>query len=114
MSSDSCRVRLAADLAIDADALFKPAIEASPCGMVVVGPGTAMVLVNAEIERQFGYTREDLIGQSLEMLLPAGVWPAEMLHRLQFPKQPQTRPIGTGRDVIARRKDGSDIPVDVT
>ena len=106
MSSDSCRVRLAADLAIDADALFKPAIEASPCGMVVVGPGAAMVLVNAEIERQFGYTREDLIGQPLALLLPAAVSSAEMLHGHQFPNQPQTRPIGTGRDVIARRKDG--------
>jgi len=98
---------------IDAAATFELAIEAAPSGIVVSQRDGTIVLVNRELERQFGYARDELIGRSLGMLvpewLPAGDWaqcekcaPAVGAGKTEF-----------AREVTGHRKDGSSIPIEI-
>jgi PAS domain S-box-containing protein len=96
-----------------ADARFRVVVEASPHGMVMVDPGGRMVLVNREIERLFGYTREELLGQPIEILVPARTRAHHPSLRTTFQGSPQSRAMGAGRDLFGRRKDGSELPVEI-
>jgi PAS domain S-box-containing protein len=73
----------------------------------------AIVLVNRETERLFGYDRGELLGQSIEMLVPTQVRGHHPDLRATFHADPQTRPMGGGRDLFGRRKDGGEIPVEI-
>jgi PAS domain S-box-containing protein len=97
-----------------ADQRFRLAVEAAPCAMVMVNHEGKIVLVNAHTERLFGYSREELLDQFVEILVP--VPPLHQAHsglRRTFEHQPKTQPVGAGRDFFARRKDGSQFPVEV-
>jgi two-component system sensor kinase FixL len=96
-----------------ADERFRLAVEASPNGIVLVNELGRMVLVNAETERLFGYSRADLIGQTVELLVPERFRGAHPGHRAGFFAKPKTRAMGAGRDLFALRKDGSEFPVEV-
>ena len=96
-----------------AEARFRMAVEASPHGMVMVDPGGRIVLVNREIERLFGYQREELLDQPVELLVPAHGTAHHPGLRATFHDQPQRRPMGAGRDLRGRRKDGGEIPVEI-
>ena len=72
-----------------------------------------MVLVNRETERLFGYRRDELIGQSIEMLVPAQLRARHPDLRATFHANPQARPMGAGRDLFGRRKGGGEIPVEI-
>ena len=72
-----------------------------------------MVLVNRETERLFGYHRDELIGQSIEMLVPAQLRARHPDLRATFHANPQARPMGAGRDLYGRRKGGGEIPVEI-
>jgi PAS domain S-box-containing protein len=89
------------------------AIEASPNGVLVLGPGGTIVLVNRALEKQFGYSSNDLIGQPVEMLLPESLRSVHAGQRLSYLRSPQTRPMGAGRELFGRRKDGSRIPLEI-
>src|SRR5262249_23062609 len=96
-----------------AEEKFRLAVEASPSGIVLVDRDGKMVLVNTHIEELFGYRREDLIGKSVDVLVPerfAGKHPA---HRASFLAAPKARAMGAGRELFARRKDGSEFPVEI-
>jgi formate hydrogenlyase transcriptional activator len=82
-----------------ADDLFKLAIEASPSGVLVLGPGGTIVLVNRALEQQFGYSSNDLIGQPVEVLLPESLRSVHAGQRLSYLKNPQSRPMGSGREI---------------
>ena len=96
-----------------AEARFRVAVESSPNGMVMVDRGGKIVLVNREVERLFGYTRDELLGQSIEVLVPAHVRERHPDLRTGFFGHPQSRAMGAGRDLHGRRKDGSQVLVEI-
>jgi PAS domain S-box-containing protein len=99
--------------AIDTVETLKPAIEISPSGVLVVDEKGTIVVVNAELERQFGYTRTELVGQVVEVLLPEALRPIHLAHRESFARAPHARSMGAGRELVGRRKDGSEIAVEI-
>lgn len=92
---------------------FRLAVEASPSGMVMIDSSGLIVLVNAETERLFGYQREELIGQSIDMLVPPNLRGMHSQHRRGFTGKPVARRMGAGRDLYGIRKDGTEFPVEI-
>ena len=93
---------------IDTAGALQVAIEASPSGVLVVDPEGRIVLVNRGLERQFGYAREELVGQVVELLLPETLRPIQAVHRDGFVQAPGSGPIAAGRSwtspTVAARK----------
>jgi PAS domain S-box-containing protein len=73
-----------------------------------------IVLANAKTEEIFGYTRDELLGQPVEMLLPDAARGVHMQHRTDFIESPRVRPMGLGMDLAGRRKDGKEFPVEIS
>jgi PAS domain S-box-containing protein len=96
-----------------ADEKYQLAVEASPGGMVMIDAAGSIVLVNAETERMFGYARAELIGQSVDVLVPADFRHHHAGHRSGFAAAPEARRMGLGRDLHGLRKDGSEFPVEI-
>jgi PAS domain S-box-containing protein len=69
--------------------------------------------VNAQAERMLGYRRNELVGQAVEILLPERFVGGHVEHRTGYMDAPRTRPMGAGVDLYARRKDGTEVPVDI-
>jgi len=95
------------------DELFRLAVEAFPGGMVVTDPTGAILMVNAEAERLFGYSRQELIGQSVDLLVPPRLREDHSRDRMAFIADPGVRAMGAGRELFALRKDGSETPVEL-
>jgi len=89
------------------------AVEAAPNAMVMVDRGGHIVLLNAQAEKVFGYAREELLGRSIEMLIPEEFRSGHPGHRRDYLQQPSARAMGAGRDLHGRRKDGSEVPIEV-
>jgi PAS domain S-box-containing protein len=96
-----------------AEARFRAAVESAPNGMVMIDRGGKIILVNREIERLFGYAREELLGQLIERLVPARFREHHPAFRTDFFAHPQTRSMGAGRDLFGVRKDGVEFPVEI-
>jgi len=94
-------------------ALFQDLFEASPDALVVVDGGGRLMLVNRQAEKVFGYARAELIGQTVEFLVPERLRDAHLGHRLRYQQAPHQRPMGSGLALSGRRKDGSEFPVDI-
>ncbi|MBI3540725.1 MAG: PAS domain S-box protein [Deltaproteobacteria bacterium] len=92
---------------------FRQALEASPTGMVVINEQGFIFIVNQQIESLFGYDREELIGKKIEILVPERFREQHPSERAHFFRQPQVRPMGAGRDLSGRRKDGKEFPVEI-
>jgi len=97
----------------DLERMFERIVEAAPCGMVMIDGRGRIVLVNPQAESMFGYARDELIGHALETLLPEGFRGKHGAHQRDFAKAPSMRQMGVVRDLTARRKDGSEFPVEV-
>jgi PAS domain S-box-containing protein len=93
--------------------LFRLATEASPSGVILVDHGGLIVLVNSHAEELFGYSREELIGKVVDILVPERFASHHPDHRARFLAAPTTRAMGAGRELFARRKDGSEFPVEI-
>lgn len=89
-------------------------LEAAPDAMVVIDHAGAIVLVNAQTEQVFGYTREELLGESVEVLVPVDLHAVHKAHRKGYVVEPHVRSMGSGLDLRARRKDGSEFPVEIS
>ena len=96
-----------------AEARFRAAVESSPAGMIMVSEAGRMVLVNQEIERMFGWDRDELIGQRIEMLVPERFRARHPEFRHGFFSDPDARPMGAGRDLYGLRKDGTEISIEI-
>ena len=96
----------------EAEDLFQLATEASPSGTLLVDEKGRILLVNAHVEELFGYKREELIDQQIEVLVPERFWSSHPSH-LAGALRPQAREVRTGWEIFARRKDGSEFPVEV-
>lgn len=95
------------------ETLLRTAVEYSPCGLLVIDARSRIVLVNREVERIFGYTREELRGKSFEILLPASSRNYHAALAEEFFENPEMRAMGMGRDLRGRRKDGTEIPIEI-
>lgn len=89
-------------------------LEAAPDAMLVVNASGEIVAANRETERLFGYKREELLGQRVELLVPPELHARHREHRESFGHQPSSRSMGSGLDLVCRRKDGSLLPVEIS
>jgi PAS domain S-box-containing protein len=92
---------------------FRQIVELAPNALVLVDAAGHIALVNAETERLFGYAREDLVGQSVERLVPDHARAQHAGERAAFLAAPRARQMGAGRDLRARRSDGTEFPVEI-
>jgi hypothetical protein len=98
-----------------AETLLAPSLlEAIPDAIVAVNQEGIIVQVNPQTEDMFGYTRDELIGQRVEMLVPERERSQHHHHRQRFAEQPKTRRMGAGLDLYGRRRDGSEFPVEIS
>jgi PAS domain S-box-containing protein len=95
-------------------ARFRDVLEAAPDAIVVVDEGGRIALINTEAERLFGYGRDELVGEPVELLVPGRFRHAHPSHRSQYFTDPRTRPMGTGLNLSGRRRDGSEFPVEIS
>lgn len=111
--------RLVGSAAVDvterrqAEELFRLVVESAPNGIIMVNDMGMITLVNAELERQFGYKRSELLGQSIEVLLPAPPQAGPAVWRTEYFETSETRVIGVGQELHGWRKDGTTFPVEV-
>lgn len=94
---------------------FRGLLEAAPDANVIVDAGGEILIVNAQTELLFGYTREEIIGKKVESLIPERFKSTHPQHREQFAKTPKTRPMGAGMpNLFGLRKDGTEFPVEIS
>jgi PAS domain S-box-containing protein len=93
---------------------FQLILEAAPDAIVVTRQDGKIVLVNTQTEKVFGYTRAELLGQKIELLMPQRFRRRHAKDRASFLRHPSVRPMGTGLELYGRRKDGSEFPIDVS
>ncbi len=92
---------------------FRLAIEAAPTGMLMMDSTGAIVLVNVQVEKLFGYPRAELLGQRIEMLVPERFRARHPDFRRAFFGDPKSRSMGAGRELYGLRKDGTEIPIEI-
>lgn len=93
---------------------FTNLVDAAPDGILEIDPDGHIALVNAEAEHIFGYDRSELLGRSIELLVPEVSRSRHAEHRKGYETSPCTRPMGSGLDLNGRRKDGTAVPVDIS
>jgi two-component system, cell cycle sensor histidine kinase and response regulator CckA len=97
-----------------AEARFRGLLEAAPDAMVCVDADGCIALVNAQAERLFGYGRDDMVGQPVELLVPERVQAVHPRHRTGYFVDPQPRPMGAGMELAGRHKDGTEFPAEIS
>ena len=95
-------------------AMAQALLESASEGIMMIDGTGRIVVANAGAERMFGYDRDELLGQPLEVLLPARFWETHAEYRDTFFSAPRVRPMGRGLDLVARRRDGAEFPVEIS
>jgi PAS domain S-box-containing protein len=106
--------RLAEDAHRASEMRFRALVQSAPDGVVVVDHDGRIVLMNEQTNRLLGYETDELLGSSVDVLLPEGLRDAHRTDRRRYLEDPVVRPMGVGRELSARRKDGSLVPVDIS
>ncbi len=97
-----------------AEVKFRALLESAPDGVVIVNTEGQILLINHQAEQLLGYRREELLGQLVEILLPERFRQRHIEHRARYFAAPVTRPMGANYELWARRKDGSEFPVEIS
>jgi PAS domain S-box-containing protein len=92
---------------------YRGLLEAAPDAMVVVNPAGEIVLLNVQAEKQFGYSRDELVGQKVKNIIPEGFAERLIADGTRSAAEALAQQIGTGIELIARRKDGSEFPIEI-
>ena len=92
---------------------YRGLLEAAPDAMVVVNPGGEIVLLNVQAEKQFGYRRDELVGQKVKNIIPEGFAERLLADGLRSVEDALAQQIGTGIELTGRRKDGSEFPIEI-
>jgi len=98
----------------EAEARFQLAVESSPNAIILVDQQGRIAMLNSQTEKSFGYDRAELLGITIEKLVPKRLGGEHVRHRGSFYASPQIRQMGERRELFARRKDGSEFPVDIS
>jgi len=96
------------------EARFRGLLESAPDAMVIVDPAGKITMVNQQAEMQFGYTRDELVGQSVDKLVPESLRNLHSVHRDGYVKKAHLRPMGQGRELFGVRKNGEEFPVEIS
>jgi len=98
---------------MQAEMQFRQVVESAPNGMLMIDPQGTITLVNKQVETMFGYSREDMLGRPVEMLIPERFRPNHPSHRTGYFTAPTSRAMGVGRELFGLRKDGTEFPVEL-
>jgi PAS domain S-box-containing protein len=101
-------------LSVDSDDRLEALLDAAPDAMVCIEESGRIAMLNHQVTSLFGYDRGELLGAEVEMLLPEAARAQHARHRREFSRHPQMRSMGTGLSLVARRRDGSEFPVEVS
>ena len=99
---------------IESETYFRTLLESAPDAMVIVDDQGKIVIVNGQTESMFGYKRKELLGRKIEMLLPDRLHKGHVAHRKTYAADSKIRPMGTRMDLLGKRKDGSEFPVEIS
>jgi PAS domain S-box-containing protein len=92
---------------------LRAAVESSPSGLLMIDGDGKIILINREVERLFGYAREELLGKSFDVLVPERYRGTHGGFRQGFLASPKVRSMGVGRELFGLRKDGQEVPVEI-
>jgi len=95
------------------ESIFRTITENTPYALVLVDHDGKIVLVNAYLEQLFGFSREELLGRSIDIFIPERFRIGHEAYRQSFNKHPEQKPMGTGRDLYGLRKNGEEIPIEI-
>jgi len=98
----------------ESEAWFRTLLDTAPDAMIIVDDKGRIEIVNSQTERMFGYGRKELQGKTIEMLLPDRARRQHVAHRTDYAQGPSIRPMGGDLNLVARRKDGSEFPVEIS
>src|ERR1019366_367970 len=101
-------------ISLESEIGFRALFENATIGILVVGKKGTIELVNPNARKLFGYTNTELIGKSIEILIPESLHGKHEHHRESYFEKPKSRPMGLGGDLYARRKDGTVFPVEIS
>ena len=93
---------------------FRALLEAAPDAVLIVDANGTIVLVNGQTEKMFGYSREELLGKPVEMLVPQRHRHTHSAHRGNYNASPRVRMMGSGMELLGLRRDGSEFPVEIS